>query len=33
MTVDEMAERLLVSSLRAGDEIAVHRGFLPTDVC
>ena len=29
MTVDEMAECLLVASLRAGDEIAVHRGFLP----
>ena len=29
MTVDEMAECLLVATLRAGDEIAVHRGFLP----
>ena len=29
MPVDEVAERLLVASLRAGDEIAVHRGFLP----
>jgi hypothetical protein len=29
MTIDEMAECLLVASLRAGDEIAVHRGFLP----
>jgi hypothetical protein len=29
MTVDEMVECLLVPGLCAGDEIAVHRGFLP----
>jgi len=29
MPVDQMAECLLVSSLPAGDQIAVHRSFLP----
>src|SRR5262249_45819514 len=33
IAVHEMAECFFVSGLRAGDEIAVHRGFLPTDVC
>ena len=29
MTVDQTTEGLLVASLRTGDEIAVHHGFLP----
>ena len=32
MTADEMAEGLLIASLRAGDQIAVHRSFLPANV-
>ena len=32
MTVDQMAEGHLVSSLRAGDEIAGHRGLLLASV-
>src|SRR5215510_2275093 len=32
MAADEMAEGVLVSGPRAGDQIAVHRSFLPANV-
>jgi len=33
VTLDELAECLLVSSLDAGNEIAGHRSFLRASVC